>query len=239
MSAVVVASRFVHTSIPSRPSMSGRTGSDPVAMTTWSASSSSPSASARPGPASRAAPLITVAPACSYPPSWSASSRWRTIQSRYSRSSGQSSAGVATPAQQGLGRDARPVRALPADQLSLHDCHPPPGVQQPPGGRLPAGTHANGDHIEPVHLQPPVPSGSNRGTARLDGRLPWSPHPDARGAGPQPDHRHGARQQGGKGQPKPDPGQEPANFTSPGTGTIRVGRQPLTSSRTRGLFRSQ
>jgi len=59
-------------------------------------------------------------------------------------------------AQQRLGRDARPVGALPADQLPLDDRDPPPGVQQPPGGGLPAHAHPDDDHVEPVHSRLPI-----------------------------------------------------------------------------------
>ena len=53
--------------------------------------------------------------------------------------------------QQRLGRDARPVSALPADQLPLDDRDPPPGFEQPTGGGLAAHAHPDDDHIEPVH----------------------------------------------------------------------------------------
>src|SRR5713101_2872297 len=62
MSRTLVASRLVHTGTWSRPATGGRAGSDPVAITTWPASSSCPLASTRPGPASRAGPLMTVGP---------------------------------------------------------------------------------------------------------------------------------------------------------------------------------
>ena len=54
-------------------------------------------------------------------------------------------------AQQRLGRDARSVRALPADQLPLDHRHPFPGRQQPVRGGHPAAAHPNDDHVEPVH----------------------------------------------------------------------------------------
>src|SRR5260370_991253 len=54
-------------------------------------------------------------------------------------------------AQQRFGRDARPVGALAADQLPLDHRHPPPGLQQPPRGGLPARAHPDDDHIRPVH----------------------------------------------------------------------------------------
>jgi hypothetical protein len=59
-----VASRLVHTSTWSSPSIGGRTGSDPVVRITCSAVSRCPSTSTFPGPASRPLPRTTSAPFC-------------------------------------------------------------------------------------------------------------------------------------------------------------------------------
>jgi hypothetical protein len=59
-------------------------------------------------------------------------------------------------AQQRLGRDARPVSALAADQLPLDHRHPSPVGQQPPGSGLPAHAHPDNDHVEPVHCCLPI-----------------------------------------------------------------------------------
>jgi len=64
-------------------------------------------------------------------------------------------------AQQRLGRDARPVGALAADQLTFNDRDPPARIEQPARGGLTACTHADDDHIELVHLTPPADSGFN------------------------------------------------------------------------------
>jgi len=54
-------------------------------------------------------------------------------------------------AQQGLGRDARPIGAFAADQLALDYRHPLARLEQAPGSTLAAGTKADENHIESVH----------------------------------------------------------------------------------------
>lgn len=57
-------------------------------------------------------------------------------------------------AQQGLGGDAGPVGALPADQLALYDRHPLAGSQQATGGDLATGTEADHDGVETLAHDP-------------------------------------------------------------------------------------
>jgi hypothetical protein len=57
---------------------------------------------------------------------------------------------VARP-QQGLGRDAAPVRALAAGQLSFHDGDPQAAVGQPPGRMLPGRAGADDHDVVGVH----------------------------------------------------------------------------------------
>jgi hypothetical protein len=65
MSVSAVASRLVHTPSSScRPGTGGMTGSEPVAITTWSAVCSWSPTVTRPGPVSRAVPRRTSMPRC-------------------------------------------------------------------------------------------------------------------------------------------------------------------------------
>ena len=56
-------------------------------------------------------------------------------------------AGSLRRAEQGLGRDARPVGALAADQLALDDGDPLARCEQPAGGDLAAGPEADDDGV--------------------------------------------------------------------------------------------
>ena len=54
--------------------------------------------------------------------------------------------------QERLGRDARPVRALAADQLALDDGNPKPPRRDGPGAVLAGRTAAQHDHVEIAHV---------------------------------------------------------------------------------------
>ena len=167
MAFIEVASRLVQTPSSSRrPGTGGTTGSAPFARTTWSAVWRTPSTSTTPGPASRPVPRSRSMPLSASQRSCSRVGvvRDHEVAPGQRRLDVDLGAGgrLARPvdrlarAQQRLGRDARPVRALPAHQLALHDGHAQAAFGQ--GARAVLARRAGADHDDVVvaraHLDP-------------------------------------------------------------------------------------
>src|SRR5487761_1165714 len=131
---MLVASRVPQTPSSSRrPGTGGTIGSEPVATTTCSAVWRTPPTSTTPVPASRHVDLSARADVA------------RALH-RLAR------------AQQRLGRDAGPVRALTADQLPLHHGDAQPARGQGRGAVLTRRPAAEDDHVGVAHTGSSVPA---------------------------------------------------------------------------------
>ena len=153
-----VASRLVQTPSSSRsPGIGGMNGSAPLASTTCSAVWCSPPTSTTPVPASRPLPRSRSMPVAGQPVllarvgvvgDHEVAPRERGLDVdlgsclRVARAVDR----LARP-QQRLGRDARVVGALAADELALDDRDAQAALRQRPGAVLPGGAAADHDHV--------------------------------------------------------------------------------------------
>ena len=198
--SVSIASRLVQYGVPASPSMGGISGSVPVLITmprparnTRGGAPSGPVTVISPGAVIRPLPRANLPPLAVNRSTATVSSqesvasfliRWAT-----GAQSGATSAEpghARDPAALGqqvrgpdhhLGRNAPPVRALPADQPVLDADHGKPGLGQPPGEVLAAGPHADHDDVRLLGLHLPTLPGS--GPARVPASRPDHSSPGA------------------------------------------------------------
>ena len=148
---------LVSTPAASIPGTGASEATEPVARITWRAASTAPSTRTRPGATSSAWPRRTCTPARSRAAS-SSVAETRSTAPRTAAMAARKSLPWAAAGEQGLGRDAPRVGALPAQGPVGHEDHP--GATP---GRLGGGGEAAGAATDHHHVR----RGRRRGRARV------------------------------------------------------------------------